>query len=92
MIMPPPAWLVAGLALLSATNAAPAQQDWPNRPVQIIVPFAAGGSGDVLARVVAHYLTSSLKQQFVVENRPGGGGIIGTKQFLSQPADGSASA
>jgi tripartite-type tricarboxylate transporter receptor subunit TctC len=71
-----------------ATNAAPAQQDWPNRPVQIIVPFAAGGSGDVLARVVAQYLTSSLKQQFVVENRPGGGGIIGTKQFLSQPADG----
>jgi tripartite-type tricarboxylate transporter receptor subunit TctC len=82
------AWLVAGLALLSATSAASAQQDWPNRPVQIVVPFAAGGSGDVLARLVAQYLTSSLKQQFVVENRPGGGGIIGTKQFLAQPADG----
>src|SRR6516225_1097326 len=88
MIRPPAAWRVAGLALLLATSAASAQQDWPNRPVQIIVPFAAGGSGDVLARVVAQYLTSSLKQQFVVENRPGGGGIIGTKQFLSQPADG----
>ena len=88
MIRPPAAWRVAGLALLLATSAASAQPDWPNRPVQIIVPFAAGGSGDVLARVVAQYLTSSLKQQFVVENRPGGGGIIGTKQFLAQPADG----
>jgi tripartite-type tricarboxylate transporter receptor subunit TctC len=88
MIKPVADWLVAGLALLVATSAALAQQDWPSRPVQIIVPFAAGGSGDVLARVVAQYLTSSLKQQFVVENRPGGGGIIGTKQFLAQPADG----
>ena len=88
MIKPSATWRVAGLALLLATSAAPAQEDWPNRPVQVIVPFAAGGSGDVLARVVAQYLTSSLKQQFVVENRPGGGGIIGTKQFLSQPADG----
>jgi tripartite-type tricarboxylate transporter receptor subunit TctC len=82
------AWLKAGLALLLATGAASAQQDWPNRPVQIIVPFAAGGSGDVLARVVAQHLTILLRQQFVVENRPGGGGIIGTKQFLAQPADG----
>jgi tripartite-type tricarboxylate transporter receptor subunit TctC len=82
------AWLKAGFALLLATSAASAQQDWPNRPVQVIVPFAAGGSGDVLARVVAQHLTILLKQQFVVENRPGGGGIIGTKQFLTQPADG----
>jgi tripartite-type tricarboxylate transporter receptor subunit TctC len=88
MIKPVAYWLVAGFALLVATGAGSAQQDWPNRPVQIIVPFAAGGSGDVLARVVAQHLTSSLKQQFVVENRPGGGGIIGTKQFLAQPADG----
>jgi tripartite-type tricarboxylate transporter receptor subunit TctC len=78
---------MAGLSLLIATSATLAQQDWPTRPVQIIVPFAAGGSGDVLARVVAQYLTSSLKQQFVVENRPGGGGIVGTKQFLAQPGD-----
>ena len=88
MIKAVAAWLKAGLALLLATSAAWAQQDWPNRPVQIIVPFAAGGSGDVLARVVAQHLTTLLKQQFVVENRPGGGGIIGTKQFLTQPADG----
>jgi tripartite-type tricarboxylate transporter receptor subunit TctC len=88
MIKAAAAWLKVGLALLLAPSAAWAQQDWPNRPVQIIVPFAAGGSGDVLARVVAQHLTMLLKQQFVVENRPGGGGIIGTKQFLTQPADG----
>jgi tripartite-type tricarboxylate transporter receptor subunit TctC len=87
MIKASAACLIAGLSLLS-TRGSLAQQDWPNRPVQIIVPFAAGGSGDILARVVAQYLTSSLRQQFVVENRPGGGGIIGTKQFLAQPADG----
>jgi tripartite-type tricarboxylate transporter receptor subunit TctC len=88
MIKPVAAWLVGALALLLATSAALPQQDWPNRPVQVIVPFAAGGSGDVLARVVAQYLTSSLKQQFVVENRPGGGGVIGTRQFLAQLPDG----
>jgi tripartite-type tricarboxylate transporter receptor subunit TctC len=91
MIKSVAAWLVLLVAhwlALLLPSAALAQQDWPNRPVQIIVPFAAGGSGDVLARVVAQYLTSSLKQQFVVENRPGGGGIIGTKQFLTQPPDG----
>jgi tripartite-type tricarboxylate transporter receptor subunit TctC len=82
------AGLIAGLALLFAPSAGRSQQDWPNRPVQIIVPFAAGGSGDVLARVVAQHLTGALKQQFVVENRPGGGGILGTRQFLAQPADG----
>jgi tripartite-type tricarboxylate transporter receptor subunit TctC len=80
--------LVAGLVMLLAASATFAQQEWPNRPVQIMVPFAAGGSGDVLARVVAQHLTKSLKQQFVVENRPGGGGIIGTRQFLAQAADG----
>ena len=80
--------LVAGLVMLLAVSATFAQQEWPNRPVQIMVPFAAGGSGDVLARVVAQHLTKSLKQQFVVEDRPGGGGIIGTRQFLAQAADG----
>jgi tripartite-type tricarboxylate transporter receptor subunit TctC len=88
MLKPLTAGLKAGLFLVLTTSAVFAQQDWPNRPVQIIVPFAAGGSGDVLARVVAQHLTTLLKQQFVVENRPGGGGIIGTKQFLAQPADG----
>ncbi len=77
------------VALLSAAGAMPAHsQEWPARPVRIVVPFAAGGSGDTLARVVAQHLSSAFKQQFVVENRPGGGGIIGTQQFLAAAPDG----
>ena len=76
-------------AILFAVAAVPAQsQDWPKRPVRIVVPFGAGGSGDVLARVVAQHLSTSLKQQFVVENRPGGAGILGTKEFLAAAPDG----
>src|SRR5438477_10297758 len=77
------------IALIFAVGAAPANsQEWPSRPVRIVVPFAAGGSGDTLARVVAQHLSSAFKQQFVVENRPGGGGIIGTQQFLAAAPDG----
>lgn len=80
--------VTAALSLFMVASGALAQQDWPTRPVQIIVPFAAGGSGDLLARIAAQYLSITFKQQFVVQNRPGGGGIIGTKQFLAEPADG----
>src|SRR5438309_1784582 len=81
------ACIAAGMFLFM--QAAPVQsQEWPNKPVRIIVPFAAGGSGDLLARVVAQHLSTNLKQQFIVENRPGGGGIIGTQQFLATPPDG----
>ena len=52
-------------------------QGWPDRPVKIIVPFGAGGSGDTLARVVAEHLSATFKQPFVVENRTGAGGAIG---------------
>ena len=76
-----------GMALLGDLSQA-AAQDWPNRPVRIIVPFAAGGSGDTLARVVAQHLSASLQQQFIVENRPGAGGMIGTQQFVTAPPDG----
>src|SRR5687768_3897703 len=69
--------------------AAPVQsQEWPSKPVRIVVPFAAGGSGDALARIVGQHLSASLKQQFVIENRPGGGGLIGTQQFVAAPPDG----
>ena len=70
------AGLIAGLSLLAPLPAF-AQADWPNRPVKLIVPFGAGGSSDVLARIVAEQLGKTFKQQFVVENRPGAGGTIG---------------
>src|SRR5258706_12478411 len=79
-------WLVG--TSLSILTSPVQSQEWPSRPVRIVVPFAAGGSGDTLARVVAQHLSASLKQQFVIENRPGAGGILGTQQFLGAPADG----
>jgi tripartite-type tricarboxylate transporter receptor subunit TctC len=85
--MPPFAKLAVALAL--AVVAAPAAaQDYPNRPVKMIVPFGAGGPADVFARVLAQHLTDGLKQPFVVENRPGAGSIIGTDAVAKSPADG----
>ncbi len=79
--------LTAALATFLA--AAPASaQDWPTRPVRIIVPFGAGGTGDALARIVAEHLSTSLKQQFVVENRTGAGGMIGVQAVASSAPDG----
>jgi tripartite-type tricarboxylate transporter receptor subunit TctC len=72
--------------VLGATSARPAE--WPDHFVRFIVPFAAGGSGDTLARIIAQHLSTALKQQFVIENRPGAGGIIGTQQFLAAVPDG----
>jgi len=73
--------LLAAL-LLSGTVAA---QDYPSRPVRIIVPFAPAGLGDVAARLVAQPLAEALKQPFLVENRPGAGGVIGI-EFVSKVA------
>src|SRR5829696_317437 len=65
-----------------------AAQDYPNKPVRIIVPFGAGGPADVYARVLAQHLSDSLKQSFVVENRPGAGAIIGTEAVAKAEPDG----
>ncbi|MFL6799280.1 MAG: Bug family tripartite tricarboxylate transporter substrate binding protein [Xanthobacteraceae bacterium] len=63
-------------------------QDYPVRPVKIIVPFGAGGPADVFSRQVAQHLSDALKQPFVVEDRPGAGSIIGTDAVAKSPADG----
>ena len=77
---------LASLALLVAGTAA--AQDYPNRPVKIVVPFAPGGGTDVIARVLGQKLGADLRQQFVVENKAGAGGSIGTEQVAKAPADG----
>jgi tripartite-type tricarboxylate transporter receptor subunit TctC len=77
------------LLILTSACAAPAfAQDWPNRAVRIIVPFGAGGSADILARVVAEHLSAAFKQQFVVENRTGAGGAIGAQEISRAAPDG----
>jgi tripartite-type tricarboxylate transporter receptor subunit TctC len=78
-----------GLALVLAAVAAGAwAQDYPNRPVRVIVPFAPGGSADVFGRFVAQRLQESLGQAFVVENRPGAGSVIGTDAVAKAAPDG----
>ena len=79
-----------GLALLALAGlAAPATaQDYPNRAVKIIVPFGAGGPADIYARFIGQHLQESLKQSFVVEDRPGAGSIIGTGEVAKAAPDG----
>jgi len=78
--------LVSLLAALCA-NVALAQA-YPAKPVRLIVPFAPGGTTDVLARLVAQKLGDSLGQQFIIENKPGAGGNIGTELAVKSPPDG----
>ena len=79
---------VALLALVVAIATGAAAQDWPSRPVRFIVPFPAGGSTDVGARLVGEYLSRSLRQQMVVENKSGANGNIGIETAAKSPPDG----
>src|SRR5688572_10457063 len=63
-------------------------QAYPSRPVKIVVPFAAGGPADIYARAIGEKLQAALGQSFVVENKPGGGAVIGTDLVAKSPADG----
>ena len=73
-----------------AALAQPARTDeaFPNRPVRFLIPFAAAGSNDVVARILAHQLTDIWKQQVVADNRAGANGIIGIDMVAKAPADG----
>jgi len=77
---------VLGLGLL--VTPATAQGDYPSRTVRIIVPATPGGGSDTFARLIAQHLAKELNQQFVVENRPGGGTLPAMEFVASQPADG----
>ena len=79
--------MLASLFLLTGVLAARAE--YPDKPVKIVVPVAAGGGVDVMARLLAQYLSERLRQQFVVENRPGAAGVIGSKAVIASPADGA---
>ena len=76
-----------GLAVLLVPIAAFAQA-YPSKPVRLLVPFAPGGTTDVLARLLGQKLSEALGQQFVIDNRPGAGGNIGTELAARSPADG----
>ena len=80
-----PAWL-GGLSM--APTAAGAQTAWPAKPVRIVVPFAAGGTTDILARTIAPELQRVFGQPFVVDNKPGAGGNTGAADVAKSPGDG----
>jgi tripartite-type tricarboxylate transporter receptor subunit TctC len=82
--------LAAGAAALPAVSRIAGAQAYPSRPVRIIVPFAPGGTFDIMARLIGQWLTEKLGQPFVIENRPGAGGNIGTEAVVRAPADGYA--
>jgi tripartite-type tricarboxylate transporter receptor subunit TctC len=75
-------------ALVVVASHASHAQEWPNRPVKVIVPFAAAGTTDRMGRLIAEELSKAFKQQFYVENRAGGGGVIGAGQVAHADPDG----
>ncbi|HEX4329911.1 MAG TPA: tripartite tricarboxylate transporter substrate binding protein [Burkholderiales bacterium] len=79
---------VAACAAAGLSAGAAHAQAYPNKPVRIVVPFAAGGPADIYARAVAQYLGDELKQPFTVDDRPGGGSLIGTDIVAKSPPDG----
>jgi len=80
--------LASAVAAASATSRVARAQAYPTRPVRVIVATAAGATTDIIARLMAQSLSERLGQQFIIENRPGGGNIVGTEAVVRAPADG----
>ena len=80
-------WVAIG-AMLASAAAARAQEAWPQRPITIVVPFQAGGSADLLARIVQQHMQADFGSPVLVENRSGAGGSIGTAYVAKAPPDG----
>jgi len=80
--------LAAGAAALPALSRVAGAETYPTRPVRIISPFGTAGANDLVARLIGQWLSERLGQQFVIENRPGAGGTIGTEAAVRAPADG----
>jgi len=80
--------LAVGAAALPVASRIARAQTYPSRPTRIVVPVAAGGSTDIIARLVGQWLSERLGQQFVIENRPGAGSNVGTEVVVNAPPDG----
>ncbi|MEZ2299216.1 Bug family tripartite tricarboxylate transporter substrate binding protein [Variovorax sp. RCC_210] len=79
---------VAAFAGVLAVPAAHAQNTYPNKPIRMVVPFAAGGATDVLARVIGQKMAAGMGQPVIIDNKPGAAGIIGTDAVAKAPGDG----
>lgn len=80
--------VLAAACAVAAAQPAAAPADYPNKPVHLLLPFSAGGGGDVLGRILADRMGKRLNQPFVVDNKPGAAGTIGTHTVATSPADG----
>ena len=80
--------MIAPAVMLAVLSLPGQAADWQGRPVTVIVPLAAGGNTDMMARLAAQHLTDKLGQTFIVENRPSAGGAIATAQVAAAPPDG----
>ena len=80
--------LAAGAAALPVASRVAWAQTYPARPVRIIVPIAPGGASDILGRLIGQWLSERLGQPFIIDNRPGAGGNIGTETVVRAPPDG----
>ena len=78
----------AGCALLLMLSTAATAQDYPNRPVRLVVPFPPGGINDIVARVISQHLGERLGKQVIVDNRGGAGGVVGAEIVANAPKDG----
>src|SRR5262245_52896102 len=87
MIRLPVVAILLALVALTSPSVAPAQ-DWPSRPIKFVVPYPPGGSTDVGARVIGDYLSRTLGQQIVVENKSGGSGTVGFEAAARSASDG----
>ena len=76
------------LAALTVAIAPVQAQDYPTRPITLVVPYAAGGGNDVMARIVGEKMSKTLGQQIVIDNRPGAGGALATRQVAKAAPDG----
>src|SRR5262245_50209057 len=80
--------LAAGAAALPAASRFAWAQTYPTRPVRLVVPFGSAGATDITARLVGQWLSERLGQPFIIENRPGAGGNVGTEAVVRAAADG----
>jgi tripartite-type tricarboxylate transporter receptor subunit TctC len=80
--------ILAVIAAIAGSSASGFAAEWPSKPVRVVVPFAAGGAADTMGRLHAEALTAAFGKQFYVENRVGGGGLVGTEAVARAEPDG----